>query len=304
MNDPANLAATPLHGIYIPTALIIVGICILNYDYLPHTIAILVVFFTVQFTIAWFKKPVLSTTDFQKYELLDKTVISRNSAIYRFKLPKETDTLDIPVGHHLACRFVIDEKEYVRYYTPISNQFDEGFFDLLVKSYPDGTVSKKFASLYPGQLVEFKGPVGRMSYQSNMASHITMIAGGSGITPMLQVIGSIITTPADVTRVKLIYANETENDILLKEELDEFAEKYPNFEVVYLLNKPQKQWKGLTGYVTKELLEKELPAPEADKRIFVCGPLEMRQKILEYTEELGWPKGTINSKQDDQVFCF
>ncbi|KAH3666330.1 hypothetical protein OGAPHI_004519 [Ogataea philodendri] len=304
MNDPKNLAATALHGVYIPTALILFGVTILNYDYLPHTIAILVLYFTGQCAIAWFKSPVLSSDKFQKYELLDKTIISKNSAIYRFKLPRETDTLDIPIGHHLACRFVVDDKEVVRYYTPISNQYDEGFFDILVKSYPDGTVSPRFAALQPGQFVEFKGPVGRMSYQTNMASEIVMIAGGSGITPMLQVIGAIITTPKDITKVHLIYANETENDILLKDELDEFAAKYPNFEVTYVLNKPSGNWRGFTGYVSKHLLEKTLPAPDADKRVFICGPMEMRKQMLQYTEELGWPKGVISSKQDDQVFCF
>ncbi|ODV84118.1 hypothetical protein CANARDRAFT_29293 [[Candida] arabinofermentans NRRL YB-2248] len=305
--DKSHLAKTALHGVYIPVALILGGITILNWDYLPHTIAILVVFFSSHLLYAKFTgKKILTVNEFQKYELIDKTVVSKNSAIYRFKLFRENDTLQIPVGQHLACRIQIEGVDEIRYYTPISNQYDEGFFDILVKSYKDGRVSKYFATLYTGQKVEFRGPVGRISYTPNMAKEITMIAGGSGITPMLQVIGAIVTTPEDLTKVRLIYANETENDILLKEELDEFSEKYPNFKVDYVLNKPErpKLWNGYTGYITKELLSELLPKPTDDNKVFICGPMPMKKLMLQYCEELGYEKGVLSSKQDDQLFCF
>ncbi|GMG31729.1 unnamed protein product [Ambrosiozyma monospora] len=304
VEDKNDLLKTPLHGLYIPVALVLVGVSIMDYHLLPYTVAILAVFLTGQFLYARSKKFVLSADKFQKYELLDKTIISRNSAIYRFALKNEDSRLNIPVGQHLACKVRVADDELIRYYTPISNQFDEGFFDILVKSYKDGKVSKKFASLTPGQFVEFKGPVGRISYQPNIAEEIIMIAGGSGITPMLQVIGAIITTPEDRTKVKLIYANETENDILLKDELDEFSGKYPGFDVEYVLNDPPEKWNAYIGHITKELLEKLLPAPSPKRKIFICGPMEMKKNLLKYTEELGWERGTLKSNGTDQVFCF
>lgn len=299
-----DLLKTPLHGIYIPIALCIFGISILNYDYLPHMIGILTLFLGYHFIRVKLQRPTLSKTKFQAYELLDKTIISKNSAIYRFKLDRDYETLQCPAGHHLACKFEIEGKDEIRYYTPISNQFDQGFFDILVKSYPDGTVSKKFAALTPGQKVSFKGPVGRMAYKENMSKNIVMIAGGSGITPMLAVLGSIITTASDETTVKILFANETENDILLKEELDDYVDSYPGFDIKYVLNNPPANWNGYEGIITKGLLEKELPQPNEDTKVFICGPMEMKKAMLEHLEDLGWPKGTLQSKQDDQVFCF
>ncbi|GME95863.1 unnamed protein product [[Candida] boidinii] len=147
-----------------------------------------------------------------------------------------------------------------------------------------------------------------MSYVENMSKNLVMIAGGSGITPMLQVIGYITTTPEDLTNMTLIYANETENDILLKEELDEFSKSYPNFKLVYVLNKPKdSNWdEGYTGLITKELLSEYLPkdAENKENKIFICGPLEMKKQMLNYCEELGYEKGTLKSDQNDQVFCF
>lgn len=300
-----DLLKTPLHGIYIPVLLCIVGTAILNYDYVPYMLIILALFLSYHIIRVKLQGPVISQTKFQEYELLDKTIISKNSAIYRFKLNHDYDVLKVPAGHHLACKVNIDDKEEIRYYTPISNQFDEGFFDILVKSYKDGKVSKYFATLTPGKKVLFKGPVGRMAYKKNMAKNIVMIAGGSGITPMLAVLGSIITTDDDITSVKLLFANETENDILLKDELDEYVKSYPGFELKYILNHPGANWnEGYTGMITKEILNAELPEPNIDTKIFICGPMDMKKKMLEYVEELGWEKGTLQSKQDDQVFCF
>lgn len=299
-----DLLKTPLHGIYIPVALCIFGISILNYDYLPHVLILLALYFGFHIIRVKMQGEVLSSKKFQQYELIDKTIISKNTAIYRFKLPHDYDKLDIPVGHHLVCKVNLNGEEKIRYYTPINNQFDEGFFDIIVKSYKDGEVSKYFASLNPGQKVLFKGPVGRMSYQKNMAKKIVMIAGGTGISPMLAVLGSIITTPEDITDVKLIYANISENDILLKDELDEYSASYPLFEVKYALENPPKNWNGFTGRITKEILQNELPSVNQDTKIFICGKPEMKKEILQYLEELGWPKGTLQSKQDDQVFCF
>ena len=303
--EGADLLKTPLHGIYIPVFLCLFGTTILNYDYLPYMIALIAVFLGYHYLRVKFQRPVLSSQNFQEYELIDKTIISKNTAIYRFKLDHEYDQLHIPIGHHLACKFTIEGKDEIRYYTPINNQLDEGFFDIIVKSYKDGSVSKHFATLTPGKKVLFKGPVGRMSYKKNMAKEIVMIAGGSGITPMLAVLGSIITTPEDHTTVKLLFANETENDILLKEELDEYVESYPGFSLKYILNKPPADWtEGYTGYITKDILEAELPKANADTKVFVCGPMDMKKQMIEYLAELGWEKGVLQSKQNDQVFCF
>ncbi|QOU20448.1 hypothetical protein BRETT_005105 [Brettanomyces bruxellensis] len=302
--DKMYLLKTPLHGIYIPTALCLFGISILNYHYLPYMILILALYFTYQYIRVKHLKPTMSSKDFQPYELIDMTIISKNTAIYRFKLYRDYDILKIPVGQHLACKVQIDGKDEIRYYTPISNQFDEGFFDIMVKSYKEGKVSRYFAGLKVGEKVDFKGPVGRMEYTKNMAKEIYMIAGGSGITPMLQVLASVITTPEDLTNVHLLYANETKNDILLKDELEDLNKRYPNFNAKFTLTNPPSGWDGETGYVTKEMLSDFLPEPSDDVKVFICGPMPMKKKMLEYTEELGWQKGTLSSDKDDQIFCF
>jgi cytochrome-b5 reductase len=298
--NPADLLKEPLHGIYIPIALVLGGTLVFGYQYVPIVLAILLPFLAFRLYSAYVNRQSIFVDKWTALELADSTIISKNSAIYRFNLSRNTETLDIPVGFHLACK-VNDE---VRYYTPISSKTDQGYFEIIVKSYSDGNVSKFFAGLRPGQTVQFKGPVGRFNYTTNHVKEIGMIAGGSGITPMLQVLSEITTTPEDVTKVSLIFANETENDILLKDELDELAEKYPYFNVHYTLTTPPENWSGDVGYVTKDMIQRYLPAPSDDSRILICGPMGMKKAMIEHTTSLGFKDAKMPSKGDDQVFVF
>lgn len=294
----------PLHSVYIPIGLILFGTCLFSYEYLPYTIALIAVICSVQVWRAMANRRSIEQLRWTDLELTDKTVVLRNLAIYRFKLKHEDEVLDLPTGHHVACCMTIDGIDEVRYYLPISNKFDAGFFDILVKLYPEGKVSKRFATLREGQTVKFRGPVGRLSYTPNGAEHIGIVAGGLGITPILQVITAVITNPADHTHLSLIYANDTANDILLKSEIDDIAAKFPRLSVHYTLVTPPAGWQGSTGYVTRAMMEAHLPKPEAANRLFVCGPPEMKRAVIDLAEGLGWPRGAMRSEPEDQVFCF
>lgn len=74
-----------------------------------------------------------------------------------------------------------------------------------------------------------QGPIIKVKYEPNMKEAIGMVCGGTGITPMLQVVEGILSNPADKTKVSLVFANNEERDILLKDRLDALAKKHPNF---------------------------------------------------------------------------
>ncbi|ORY18220.1 hypothetical protein BCR34DRAFT_583139 [Clohesyomyces aquaticus] len=253
-------------------------------------------------------KKVLKPNDFQEFELKEKTILSHNTAIYRFKLPRANDILGLPIGQHISLAATIagQPKEVVRSYTPISSDEDKGYFDLLIKSYPTGNISKHVASLMVGQHMKVKGPKGAMVYTPNMVRHFGMIAGGTGITPMLQIIKAIIRGRAtgDVTEVDLLFANVNPEDILLKEDLDALAAKDGKFRVHYVLNNPPEKWTGGVGFVTPDMIKSKLPAPASDVKILVCGPPPMVAAMKKATEGLGYTKARPVSKLEDQVFCF
>jgi cytochrome-b5 reductase len=253
-------------------------------------------------------RKVLKPTEFQDFKLSEKTALSHNTAIYRFDLPHPTDTLGLPIGQHISLAATIagQPKEVVRSYTPITSDEDKGHVDLLIKSYPTGNISKHVASLKIGDTIKVKGPKGAMVYTPNMVRHFGMIAGGTGITPMLQIAKAIMRgrSAGDTTAVDLIFANVNPEDILLKDDLDALAAKDPKFNVHYVLNNPPENWTGGTGFVTADMIKEKLPAPANDVKILICGPPPMVAAMKKATESLGYAKARPVSKLEDQVFCF
>jgi cytochrome-b5 reductase len=197
------------------------------------------------------------------------------------------------------------QKEVVRSYTPISGDHQPGYFDLLIKSYPTGNISKHMATMTIGQTLKVKGPKGAMVYTPNMVRAFGMIAGGTGITPMLQIIRAVIRGRAtgDKTQIDLLFANVNKEDILLKD-LDQLAKEDPGFRVHYVLNNPPEGWTGEVGFVTPEMIQKYLPAPAADVKILLCGPPPMISAMKKATEGLGFTKARPVAKLEDQVFAF
>lgn len=119
-----------------------------------------------------------------------------------------------------------------------------------------------------------QGPFKKVEYVPKKKKCIAMIAGGTGITPMLQVIEESLNHPNDTTKFLLIFANVTEGDILLRERLEGFARSAPGrLEIRYVLEKTEglSKVKASKGYVTADLLKSLLPAPAPDMSIFVCG---------------------------------
>lgn len=185
---------------------------------------------------------------------------------YRFSLPAANATLGLPIGQHISIGANLAQpdgssKDIMRSYTPISGDHQPGYFDLLIKSYPQGNISKFMAGLVVGQTIRVKGPKGAFVYTPNMVRHFGMIAGGTGITPMLQVVRAIIRgrKEGDKTQVDLIFANVTPADILLKEDLDALAKEDAGFRVHYTLDKPAEGWTGETGFVTADMITVSSP---------------------------------------------
>ncbi|XP_031251764.1 NADH--cytochrome b5 reductase 1 [Pistacia vera] len=155
--------------------------------------------------------------------------------------------------------------------------------------YPQGRMSHHFREMRVGDYLAVKGPKGRFRYQPGQVRAFGMIAGGSGITPMFQVARAILENPKDKTKVHLIYANVTYEDILLKEELDGLAAQYPDrFKCYYVLNQPPESWDGGVGFVSKEMIQTHCPAPAADIQILRCGPPPMNKAMAAHLEALGY----------------
>lgn len=192
--------------------------------------------------------------------------------------------------------------EIERKYTPTTGNETPGYVDLVIKVYRPGTVKMPDGKevnwenggkigLYMdtkkvGDYIEINGPSGINEYlgkgtwklpgRTMTVKHVGMMAGGTGLTPMLQVVSASLLDPQDATTFSLIYANKTEDDILCKDLLDDcVARSNGRFKLTYTLDFPPANWAGKKGFITQEMIKECLPAPGADSLILMCGPPPM-----------------------------
>ena len=103
-----------------------------------------------------------------------------------------------------------------------------------------------------------------------------MLAGGTGITPMLQLVRAMIKDPKDQTQVSLLFANQTEKDILLREELEEIAKKNPDrFKLWFTVDTSSEGWTYSTGHINADMISKHMFPPSPDTIVLMCGPPPM-----------------------------
>lgn len=256
-----------------------------------------------------FPKPQRSTPleprTWKNFPLVRKDNVSPNVYRFVFGLPHEDDILGLPTGQHIALRAKINGESVSRSYTPVSNNTDLGRIELLVKVYPQGKMTKHLESMQIGDMIEIRGPKGAMQYTTSYAKHIGMVAGGTGISPMYQLIRAICDDETDSTQISLLYANNTEEDILLRHEMDTFAKKYPKkFQVQYVLSQAAEGWKGHRGFVSQDLIQKYLAPADQSNRMLLCGPPPMINAMKKVLVGLGWKEPGALSKATDQVFLF
>mmetsp|Transcript_4775 Transcript_4775/g.8799 ORF Transcript_4775/g.8799 Transcript_4775/m.8799 type:complete len:294 (-) Transcript_4775:213-1094(-) len=246
------------------------------------------------------KQPALDRVTFKKFALSEKIRVSHNTRIFRFALDHPDQKLGLPLGRHISLRVTVDGKEVIRPYTPISSEDDSGYFDLLIKVYPEphGVMSRHLDSLKIGDTIDVRGPSGKYEYAPNSKKMLGMIAGGTGLTPMWQVFQAILKDPNDKTKISLIFANVTEADILLKKNLDQLQKDHPDrFSVYYVLNEPPKDWTGGVGFVTEQLIRDKVGLPAGnDKSILLCGPPPMIQAMRQHLGKIGYA--------DTEIFKF
>lgn len=236
--------------------------------------------------------PALNSANFQPFIIHSNEPISHNTHLIRIKLPKGTNTMGLtPVASYLLTNFKPDDpnsKSIVRPYTPVTTEEESqksGYFELVIKRYQNGPMSTHITSLKPGDTLNLKGPGLKLNMDQDNRTQIGMIAGGTGITPMLQVIGHVLNsknTSQKNKKISLIFANVEEKDILLKKELDHLASLYPDrFKIYYILDKPSSNWNGGKGHVDQNMIKNHLPSSENgnDVLIMVCGPDGMLKHV-------------------------
>jgi cytochrome-b5 reductase len=278
------------------------------------------------------KKPktFLPMDDFVAIPLIRKDRISHDVVKFTFALPSPEHILGLPTGQHLTLKFVnaTTGQAVQRSYTPVSYAHTRGEVSFVIKVYrpsppqfpTGGQMSQHLDALAIGDTILVYGPKGHVDWQGGGLFHtkplgkpkeirqaqtFCFIAGGTGITPMLQILHTIFveddaaanSNDAAVS-VKLLYANQTEDDILVRDELEALQKKYPDrFSLWYTVDRVASKatsWSYDTGFINKSMIEqhgcfRKSSSIDTTTQFFLCGPPPMiKFACLPALTELGY----------------
>ncbi|KAJ2802967.1 hypothetical protein H4R20_003076 [Coemansia guatemalensis] len=205
------------------------------------------------------KPKVTERLDPNKYTpltLLEREPLTADTTRFRFRVnrPRHDSDQEKLVDDIISQGvWALDVKDHLvqtyRTYTPVSYSVSEtvddaralreGHCDLVVKRYPRGSLSRFLHSTRVGDQIEMRGPILTWPYSPGAYRRIFMLAGGTGIAPMFQLITRVLSNPADnTTKISLLYGSPSESDIIYRKELDALAAQHTDrLSIQYLVDR-------------------------------------------------------------------
>lgn len=204
--------------------------------------------------------------------------LTRDAAAITFEVPAGLDDeFRFRAGQHLTLRRVIDGQDVRRTYSVCSSAAG-GPLRVAVKLLDGGAFSTwALEHLAPGDELEALPPAGRFGPFVDPARtrRYGLLAGGSGITPMLSIASTVLDVEPD-SEVVLVYGNRTSADVMFLDELADLKDRYPQrLSVLHVLSREEQASELLSGRIDparlRRLLQTLVPVEGIDEW-YLCGP--------------------------------
>ena len=213
-----------------------------------------------------------------------RVVRETENAVSIYLTEADGSALEFRPGQFLSVDVTIDGERLRRAYSLASACLPDVPVHVTVKRIENGRVSNHLNdTVQEGDELAVLGPSGSFTVEPREVDerHLVMIAGGSGITPIMSILETVLRTEKR-GRVTLIYGNRSWDDVIFRDRLaalcDEFSERLV---VDHVLEHPAETWSAGRGLLSSEVLEARLEALAIQDdgliRYFVCGPTPMME---------------------------
>lgn len=179
-------------------------------------------------------------------------------------------------GQYMSVKFEIDGKALTRPFaisSPPMTAYRDNLIQITLRKKADGYVSAYVWDHWQaGSRLRFEAPLGQLFYSAiRDAAHVVGIAGGSGITIFRSIIGDMRESHRP-ERLTLLYGSRQAEDIIFKDELDEWAARSNGrVKIHHILSEADKGWTGERGFITRDLIRKLVP-DYGSAGFYVSGP--------------------------------
>ena len=214
--------------------------------------------------------------------------------------------LDVPdwpghlAGQHIDLRLTADDGYQAQRSYSIASSPETNGVELGVERLPDGEVSGFLADeLRAGDTLELRGPLGGyFTWQVEQGGPIGLVAGGSGVVPLMAMVRHRA-AQASTVPARLLCSWRTLEDVIYREELERLGARGDGLVVTHTLTRATPPLPpGVLGRrIDQSMLMEALPSPEQAPQLFVCGPTPMVEAVASLLVAIGHPPGRVKTER-------
>ena len=218
----------------------------------------------------------------------------------------KSTTLDLPgwmghrAGQHVDVRLTAEDRyQAERSYSIASPPEEAPRVTLTVERLDDGEVSPYLSEeLRIGDKLELRGPIGGyFVWEANIGGPLLLVAGGSGIVPLMAMLRHRAAASSTVA-TRLLYSSRSLEDVIYRDELDELMKSSTMLEVVQTLTRAQPPgWTGYHRRIDTQMLREVAWPVEQRPLAFICGPTPFVETAAASLVELGHEPGRIKTER-------
>jgi ferredoxin-NADP reductase len=220
----------------------------------------------------------------------------------------KTLVMDVPgwpghtAGQHVDVRLTAEDGYQAQRSYSIASAPSRSSLAITIERLDDGEVSPYLTdALGVGDRLELRGPIGGyFVWEPSVGGPLFLVAGGSGIVPLMAMLRTRATSPAAVrasTPATLLYSSRSWEDVIYRDEVVALAGD-SGVKVFQTLTRSQPPgWTGFTRRIDADMLAEVAPAPSLRPHIYICGPTALVETAAQMLVELGHEPARVKTER-------
>jgi ferredoxin-NADP reductase len=216
-----------------------------------------------------------------------------------------TLTIDVPgwpghlAGQHIDVRLTADDGYQAQRSYSIASPPEDPRVAITVERLEDGEVSPYLVGeLKPQDKLELRGPiVGYFVWRAEVRRPLLLIAGGSGVVPLMAMIRHRAAAKSS-NPTRILYSSRSFDDVIYREELERLAAADGTLKVTHTLTRSQPPgWRGYSRRLDGAMINDVAWPAKEDPQVFVCGPTPFVEAAASLLVDHGYDPGTIKTER-------
>jgi ferredoxin-NADP reductase len=202
-------------------------------------------------------------------------------------------------GQHVDVRLTAEDGYQAQRSYSIASAPENGRVELLIERLDDGEVSPYLTEeLRAGDGLELRGPIGGwFAWDAREGGPLLLVAGGSGIAPLMAIIRHRQAAGNEVP-VRLLFSSRSYEEVIFREELESLAAGDETLEISHTLTRSAPPgWQGYDRRIDEEMLGEVAFSSDERPLAFVCGPTPLVEAVATTLVGLGHEPARVKTER-------